>query len=162
MPYQWLEPEGDTRRLHLWPHRSLPRRGLVGFMAATVALVAVPVLTVFGTPVLWGVLPFVAAAVWGLGRALGQSYRDREILEELTLAPGRMRLVRHGPRGRRQDWEANPHWVRPVLHAAGGPVESYLTLRGGPREVELGAFLAPGERVALAAELGAALAGLRG
>jgi len=47
------------------------------------------------------------------------------------------------------DWEANPYWVRVALHAKGGPVPNYLTLSGGGREVELGAFLSPPERVEL-------------
>jgi uncharacterized membrane protein len=39
--------------------------------------------------------------------------------------------------------------VRVILHARGGPVPQYLTLQGGDREVELGAFLTPPERVGL-------------
>jgi uncharacterized membrane protein len=34
-----------------------------------------------------------------------------------------------------------------------GPVEHYLTLQGGPREVEIGAFLTVEERLALQREL---------
>ena len=161
MPYQWLPPADDGRHLHLWPHRSLPRRGQAGFLAATAGLIAVPMLSVLGTPVLWGLLPFAVMAMAGLWVALNRSFRDGEIVEDLTLSPGRVTLVRHGPRGRRQSWEANSHWVRPVLHETGGPVPNYLTLQGGPREVELGAFLSEGERIALREELRAALADLR-
>ena len=39
--------------------------------------------------------------------------------------------------------------MTPVLHASGGPVPNYITLRGGDREVELGAFLSEDERIAL-------------
>lgn len=161
MPYQWLPPSGDGLRLHLWPYRSLPRRGQVGFIGATVALIAVPLLSVLGTPVLWGLLPFAVLAVAGLWHALNRSFRDAEIVEDLVLSPDRVTLTRHGPRGRRQAWQANPHWVRPVLHPTGGPVPNYLTLQGGPREVELGAFLSEGERIALRGEVLAALARLR-
>jgi len=69
----------------------------------------------------------------------------------------RLHLVRHGPHGRRQEWEANPHWVRVETHSTGGPVPDYVTLQGGPREVELGAFLSGEERVTLARELRQAL-----
>ena len=48
-----------------------------------------------------------------------------------------------------KDWEANPYWVRAKLHTKGGPVPNYLTLTGGAREVELGRFLTPLERVEL-------------
>ena len=51
--------------------------------------------------------------------------------------------------------------MRIILHSTGGPVPNYLTLQGGPREVELGAFLSQDERVALRAEVQAALARLR-
>lgn len=158
MPYEWLPPAEDRQCLHLWPHRSLPKRGFVWFIGATVALIAVPMLSVLGTPVLWGLLPFVGIAVAGLWFALSRSYRDGEIVEDLRLTPGLVTLTRHGPRGRRQEWQANPHWVRVQLHPSGGPVPNYLTLHGGPREVELGAFLSEDERVALSRELVLALA----
>jgi uncharacterized membrane protein len=48
--------------------------------------------------------------------------------------------------------------VRVELHATGGPVPSYLTLRGADRPVELGRFLSEEERVALCRDLRARLA----
>jgi uncharacterized membrane protein len=162
MPYEWQsQTPPDSQRLHLWPYRSLPRRGFVWFIAATCALIALPMLSVLGSPVLWGILPFFVAAVWGMWFALSKSYRDAEIVEDLTLTRDSLRLVRHGPRGRRQDWEANPYWVRVTLHASGGPVPNYLTLKGDGREVELGAFLSEEERIALKDDLQSRLATLR-
>lgn len=165
MPYEWQQtqpaPGAPAARLHLWPFRSLPRRGFVWFIGATAALIALPMLTIIGSPVLWGLLPFAGITLAGVWWALNRSYRDAEIVEDLALWPDRMTLVRHGPRGRRQEWEANPHWVRVTLHRSGGPVPNYLTLQGGPREVELGAFLSEDERVALRDELYAALEKLR-
>lgn len=160
MPHQWLPPEGETRRLHLWPHRPLTQRGFAGFIGVTSALIALPLFAALGSPVLWALLPFLAAAIAALWFALRKNARDREILEDLTLTPTRITLSRHDRQGRR-DWEANPHWVRPHLHRQGGPVPNYLTLRGGPREVELGAFLSEEERLALHDELARALAALR-
>lgn len=162
MPYQWLPPEGDTRRLHLWPHRSLTQSGFVWFVGTTAALIAVPLLAVLGNPVLWGLLPFLLAAIWAIWFALRKNGRDRDILEELMLSPRSVTLARHGPKGQRQDWQANPHWVRVECHRSGGPVPNYLTLKGGPREVEIGAFLSEEERVRLRGELAEALVSLRG
>lgn len=153
MPYEWLPPENDTQRLHLWPYRSLPRRGMVWFIGGTAGLLMVPLLAVIGSPVLWGLLPFLLLALGAVWWALEKSYRDAEIIEDLTLTPDEVRLVRHGPRGQRQDWQAKAHWVRVERHETGGPVTHYLTLRGGPREVELGAFLTEKERLALEWEL---------
>ena len=77
------------------------------------------------------------------------SYRTGAVTEELTLTRDQITLHRHTPRRADQTWHANPHWVRPTLHATGGPVPQYLTLSGNGREVELGAFLTPQERLEL-------------
>lgn len=156
MPYEWLPPEGDTQRLHLWPYRSLPRRGMVAFLAGFITLISLPLAAVIGSKVLWGLLPFLLAAIWGLWFALNRSFADGEILEELTLSATEISLTHHH-RGRVKTWVANPHWVRPTLHVRSGPVPNYLTLQGGPREVELGAFLTSEERKRLHGELSLAL-----
>lgn len=180
MPYEWLptDPVADPAaarppgpptgpataplaRLHLWPYRSLPRKGFVFFIGATCALIAVPMLLVLGSPVLWGILPFFALAIWGLWAALSRSYRDGEIVEDLTLNRDSLTLTRHGPRGQRKEWQANPYWVTVHLHGTGGPVPNYLTLKGNGREVELGAFLSEDERLSLRDELQIRLARLR-
>ncbi len=157
MPYEWDPPTAEGEKLRLWPHRSLPKRGFVWFMGATAALISLPLFAVLGTAVLWALLPFLAGAIALLWWALMRSYRDGEIIEELSLGPDIIRLVRTGPRGRIQEWQANPYWVRPGIYPAGGPVPNYLTLAGGGREVELGAFLTQGEREALYGELQRAL-----
>lgn len=158
MPYEWLPPTtGEGRRLHLWPYRSLTRRGFVGFVGATSALLSLPLLAALGSPVLWGLLPFLAAAVAGLWLALRRNENDAHILEDLMLTDSTITLVRHDPARAPREWQANPHWVRVALHPTGGPVPNYLTLQGGPREVEIGAFLSEGERLALKAELDRAL-----
>ena len=153
MPYELMSSAPEETRLHLWPYRSLPRRGMVWFIGGTAALVALPLLAVVGSPVLWGLLPFLLAAIAGIWWALERSFRDAEIVEDLTLTPDQITLIRPGPRGMRADWQANPHWVKMSLHATGGPVPDYLTLTGNGREVELGAFLTPEERRDLAADL---------
>ncbi len=153
MPYEWLPPTGDQQRLHLWPYRSLPRRGMVWFLGGTAVLIAVPLLGLIGSPILWGLLPFLLATIAAIWWALERSFRDAEIVEDLTLTPDLVTLTRHGPRGKRQEWQANPHWVRLSLHATGGPVPQYLTMKGEGREVELGAFLTETERRALMSEV---------
>jgi len=169
MPYQWLQPDPAApeksgaatiqARLHLWPHRSLPRAGFVWFIGGTAALIALPLLTLIGNSALWFMLPFFAAAVAGIWWALSRSYRDGEILEDLTLTPSRVTLTRVGPRGRVQAWDGNLYWLRATLHETGGPVPNYLTLKAEGREVELGAFLSEEERIALAADLRGRIAG---
>jgi uncharacterized membrane protein len=160
MPYQWLPPEDGTQRLHLWPHRSLTQRGFVWFVGLTATLIALPLLGVLGSPVLWALLPFLLAAIWAVWFALRKNGRDRDIVEDLTLSPDHISLVRHGPKGKRQDWQANPYWLRITMYETGGPVPNYLTLKGDGREVELGAFLSETERLELKADIGLRLARL--
>ncbi len=137
----------------IWPHRSLPLTGFAWLIGFTFCMILIPTIPLLGTPVFWGLLPFVMGAVALLYALVMRNYRDGDVVEELTLWSDRMSLVRHNPRGPDQSWEANPHWVRLFLHADKGPVRNYITLRGGNREVELGAFLSPEEREALYGDL---------
>ncbi|MGB5558202.1 MAG: DUF2244 domain-containing protein [Paracoccaceae bacterium] len=145
-------------RVTLWPHRSLPRRGFVAFIGITFAMLMIPLFSLLGTVALWGLLPFLLGALGLMWYFLERSYTDGTLTEVLSLWSDRIELVRTNPRGPEQDWHANPHWVRLALRPEGGPVESYLTLKGNGREVELGAFLSPEERVDLHDMLGRALA----
>ncbi|MEL6684873.1 MAG: DUF2244 domain-containing protein [Pseudomonadota bacterium] len=160
MPYEWTpEPpyEQAEWQLSLWPYRSLLRKDFVIFIGATAALVSLPLLTLLGQAVLWGLLPFFALMIAGVWYALHVSYRRGEVLEEFTVDDARAHLIRHNPKGDTQEWEANRYWVTVHLHPKGGPVENYLTLRGGDREVEIGAFLDAEERLVLHDELQRAL-----
>jgi len=133
------------------------RRDFVIFIGATAALVALPLIAVLGTMVLWGLLPFLTLMLAGLWYALHVSYRRGEVLEELTVTADTVSLTRHNPTALRQDWQANRYWVSVHLHPKGGPVPNYITLRGGDREVEIGAFLDESERRALFGDLKRAL-----
>ena len=73
MPYEWLPPRDGETRLHLWPYRSLPRRGFVWFIGGTAALLLLPLIAVLGSPVLWGLLPFLLGAVGAIWWALNRS-----------------------------------------------------------------------------------------
>jgi uncharacterized membrane protein len=161
MPYEWLPPEDGEDRLHLWPHRSLDQRGFVWFVGLTAALIAVPLFGILGSPVLWALLPFLLCTIWAIWFALRKNGRDRDIVEDLRLSSNQITLVRHGPRGKRQNWQANPYWLRVTLHETGGPVPNYLTLKADGREVELGAFLSEDERIALRSDLVSRLRALR-
>jgi uncharacterized membrane protein len=167
MPYEWTEPKTairpDTPRaeLHLWPYRSLPNRGFVVFIGVTAVMFTFPLAQVLGTPVLWGILPFMLIVVAALWSGLRRNQADGIVLEELRLWPDRVTLTRTGPRRAHHFWEANPHWVSVMLYPTGGPIENYLTLKGAGREVEIGAFLTEDERLKLRHEIQTALADLR-
>ncbi|WP_407947022.1 DUF2244 domain-containing protein [Paracoccus liaowanqingii] len=145
--------------LTLWPHRSLPKRGFVWFIAVTAAFLSLPILAVLGTGVLWGLLPFMVLAVGGVWFAIQHSYRSGQTREELVMDRSRLQIRRNDPGRPERIWQTNSYWVRPVLRK--GPVEAYLTLSDGQREIELGAFLTPDERRSLCDELLRRLSHLR-
>jgi uncharacterized membrane protein len=154
--------DGATYRLELTPNLSMGARGFARMIAISAAFLALPLLGVLGTPVLWGLLPFAALALWGLWYALSRNARERATLrEELILTREAIEIIRINPRAPAQHWQANPYWVRLQLTHEGAKVANYLTLDGGGRVVELGAFLSPDERAALHDDLERALRHLR-
>ena len=166
MPYHWTDTAPEVSgavsfRLEAWPYRSLPKRGFVWVIGLTAGALALPLLAVVGSAVMWGLLPFAVLSVWGLWRAIGLSYRSAATREVLVLTPQSLLLTRSDPGRADRIWQTNPYWVRAGLRAT-GPVEDYLVLTDGRREVELGAFLSPEERQSLRDDLDRRLARLRG
>ena len=163
MPYEWIEQDDPAPRsapaaeLHLWPYRSLLRKDFVTFIAATAAMILLPLIAVMGSPVLWGLLPFFLIAVGGIWYALQRNQKDGEILEELRIWPDRITLDHIHPRRGHHTWEANPYWVQIKLDPHNEKTPNYLTLKGSDRVVELGAFLTEEERAALYDEVDRAL-----
>ena len=139
-------PGASLFEVRLWPHQSLTGNGFVLVIGAMFVMACIPLIGLVGTAVFLGILPFAMISVGGLWWSLGRSWRDRDIVETFALTPDAATLVRRDPNGSLRDWRANPYWVRIARHAKVGRVEDYLTLQGGPREVEIGAFLTPDER----------------
>lgn len=154
MPYEWSPTDdGDGRSLTLWPHQSLPPKGFVLFIGATVVMLSLPLLALLGSVLLWALLPFLALAVGGVWFAIHRNRQSARILEILTLEGDLARLERTNPGGQHLTWECNRYWARATLHPTGGKVPNYVTLSGNGREVEIGAFLSEDERIALYGEL---------
>lgn len=173
MPYEWvIEPkkapeqsgafsyggaDGPLAKLHAWPNRSLPKKGFVLFIGVTWVMLMLPMVALLGTAVLWGLLPFMLGALALIWWSLQRSYKDGELLEELTLWRDHITLTQQSAHKPAKHWEANPHWVEPKIRPTGGPVGHYITLRGNNREVELGKFLSEDERESLFGEIQVAL-----
>jgi uncharacterized membrane protein len=143
----------------LWPHRSLSRRGFGWVMLALGVGLAIPLLSVWGTPVAWALSPFLIGALALVYAMIEASYRSGRLREQVRVWPDLMAVERREPAGRVRRWSANPYWVTLELRDTRS-AERYLTLRGGGRTIELGAFLTPDERGALADELRAVLSGI--
>ena len=154
MPYQWTtSPRDSARQMRLWPHQSLPAQGFAAFILATFAMLLIPLFTLLGTVLLWGMLPFLLLAVGGVYLALRLNHRSRQIEEVLTLDHDTARLVHTTPRGEVKEWRCNRYWTTVRKYDSDGPVPHYVTLRGEGREVEIGAFLSEEERLALYEDL---------
>lgn len=150
MPYQWTEtPNKASQELRLWPHNSLPPKGMAIFVLCTFTFLMVPLVALLGTILLWGLLPFLLLTLAAMWYALNRNERDRKIVEVLTVTSDKTQLVRRNPKGDLQEWDCNTYWVKVALHEEGGPVPHYVTLSGSGREVEIGAFLSEDERKAL-------------
>lgn len=157
----WRERhERPIYRVRLWPNRSLSRRGKRGALTLAGVGLCIPLAALVSTPAFWGLLPFAALPVSLLWLSFRRNDRDGRLVEELTLWPDEVRVERREPRGAVHRWRAAPYWVRLGLYPD-GKVENYLTLKGNGREIELGAFLSPEERLHLHGEIGSALAKAR-
>ncbi|MEM1300359.1 MAG: DUF2244 domain-containing protein [Pseudomonadota bacterium] len=142
--------------VELWPHQSLTAPGLKWFLGISAVFLAFPLLGILGTFAFWGLLPFMALAFWGIWYAIRRNARDLQISEVLSIWRDEVRVERKEPTGRIRRWQAVPRDVRVRIYGD-AKVEDYLTLTGAGREIELGAFLAPEERVSLSQEVEAAL-----
>lgn len=150
MPYRWTsKPEAQVQELRLWPHNSLPQRGMAAFVLTTFTLILIPTLPLLGTVALWGLLPFVMGAVWAMYFALRRNRRARQIIEVLTLDGDETHLTRTDANGDVREWDCNRYWTQVTKYDDEGPVPHYITLKGKGREVEIGAFLSEDERIAL-------------
>ncbi|WP_179379497.1 DUF2244 domain-containing protein [Jannaschia marina] len=153
-------PGAFLYQVELWPHQSLTGTAFVWVIAGTFLMAMLPLIALLGTSALWGILPFAMVSVAALWWSLNRSWRDRDILETLSMTPETVTLTRQQPDGTVLDWAANPYWVRVRRHDKVDRIVDYLTLEGGPRRVEIGAFLTPEERRDLQDQLDRKLAQL--
>lgn len=158
MPHEWIAPAASSQvppplaELHAWPHRSITPEGFAWFFGASAVFIAFPLLALVGSQALWGVLPFVVLAFGAIWAALRLNLRQGQVMEHLVLWPEKITVTRTAPRVPPLSWSANPFWVRARIDEQ-HKIEAYLTLRGGPREIELGAFLTARERRQLHSEI---------
>lgn len=132
----------------LCPHRSLSLNGFANLMGFVGLVFLIPLFAFLGSVVLWGLLPAVLLTIWGLWYAVRRNTKDGELSETLRLWPDLIAVHRANPRKADQYWYANPYWVTVKLQDT-KEIENYLTLKSSEREIELGAFLTPNERIEL-------------
>ena len=149
-PFKRADPPAWGVRL--WPHRSLSPSGFRWIMGLTAAGLCLPLIALAPTGASLALAPYAAAAFGLLWLFLKLSYLTGKVTEDLFLWPDAIAVERREPLGTTKRWFANPYWVD-IDTTDTDTVEKYLTLRGGGRRIELGAFLTPEERIELAGEL---------
>ena len=146
--------------LTIWPNRSMPQHGFHKILWFTGGMLCLPLIPLLGTPVGWALIPFLLGTLFLLWFFIKWNYRDGGLREVLNIWPDLITIERFEPNGKISRWHANPFWASTELYAD-GKIENYLTLKGNGREVELGAFLSPEERVSLRDDVERALGNAR-
>jgi len=135
-------------QITLWPHRSLGPQGQRNVVWLAAAGLAIPVfgLLLQGAALIVGAFAVLTIAAFAF--AMRRNMFDGQLREDVAIWPNLMAVTRQEPDGKLRHWCCHPANVR--LHIdPDGPPENYLTLSGGPRRIELGAFLTPEERLEL-------------
>lgn len=144
-------------RFVLWPHRSMDPRSFRMIMFAAAIAACIPLYPLIGTAALYVIGGYLAFDLLLLWSAVQLTYRSGRVREIVTVRADRFTVERYEADGRRISWDANPHWVRLSLHDT-RKTPDYLVASCSGRDVEIGAFLTPGERRSLETALRQALA----
>jgi len=141
----------------LTPHRSL---GPTGFLILMLCLGAASFATgvVFVLLGAWPVFGFLGLDVLLVYLAFRINYRSARAYEEVTVTASELTVRKVSPRGRvREEWTANPLWVRlhQDIHEEFG-VERLLLVSRGER-LSIAGFLSPKEKKSFAEALSKAL-----
>jgi uncharacterized membrane protein len=143
----------------LYPNPPLGRSGFLVLMLA-VAVVSAGLGAAFAAAGAWPVAGFLALDVLLLFLALRACRRQSRQVELIRLRDGVLQVCRVEPGGRGREWRFEPYWVR--VHMDDPPRrDSFLTLSASGRQLRIGAFLTPEERLGLAQALRDALRAYR-
>jgi uncharacterized membrane protein len=131
--------------------------GALVFVAAGIATINLGFGLYFILRGAWPVTPFVGFDAILLAWAFHASFHAARCYERICLTPTMLRVEHHPVRGRPIRFEFNPYWVRVDFREAPGRGRS-LALASHGRFVQIGAFLAPAQKLSVAQGLTAALA----
>jgi uncharacterized membrane protein len=139
----------------LTPHRSLGRDGFALFMSILAALSLALSLACWRLGA-WPIPAFLALNMVLVFIAFRINYRAGRMKEMVQLSEVELLVRRIDPRGYERSWRFQPYWVRLGKPDPDVP-ESQITLASHGRQITVGTFLSPPERVAFAAALEAEL-----
>ena len=147
--YKQSEPDGaDTITITLWPYRSLGPRGFLMLMLG-IASLAFGVSLFFFLLGAWPVIGFMGVEIGLVWYLFQRNYRAGQISETLSIQSHRTGLTRMNWRGQTTtEWLDSP-WLRAEILSSEGR-QDRLMLRLHGRMIEIGSFLPPIEKPALA------------
>jgi len=144
----------------LTPYRSLTQRDfkklIIAFCCINLA-VSLPFF-ILGA---WPVVGFMGLDVLGLYIAFKINFRSADAYETVEVTPLELVFAKVSAGGRREVWRFNPSWVRLEQEAREEFGTERVTLVSRGERVEIGAFLGPEQKAALARDLFRALAAAR-
>ena len=140
--------EGDPLlSLTLWPHRSLEKTVIFKLIVIIYCVMLIPILPFLTLNTMLIFLPFSLLPMFLLYFCLHLNLKEAKLYESINIWPSLIEVRRYEANGNEKVWNANPYWTATKLYPQDQKVENYLTLRGNGREVELGSFLNPEERI---------------
>ncbi len=144
----------------LTPYRSLSPRAFKRFILMFGGATFVLSLPFFFMGA-WPVAGFMGLDVLALYIAFKVNFRSAGAYETLDVTPLELVFEKVSVRGQRKVWRFNPSWVRleQEVHEEFGTERVALVSRG--ESVEVGAFLGPDQKAALARDLNQALSRAR-
>jgi uncharacterized membrane protein len=139
----------------LVPHRSLSPRGFLILMAV-ICLFAFAAGFGFFLAGAWPIVGFLGLDVLLIYIAFRTNYRHARMSETLTLSKSALVVERTDHWGQSESWRFQPYWLQ-VLIDDPPRGNGKLTLRSHGKQLTIGSFLTPEERLEVAQELRAAL-----
>jgi len=153
-----LQQPAETRifATRLNPYRSMTPKAanwLIVVFGCVTAAVSLPFYFIGA----WPVIGFLGLDIVVLFVAFKVSFRSARAYETVLVTPLELEFVKVSSGGARQVWRFNPVWVRleEQAHDEFGTERVALVSRG--QSVEVGGFLGPQQKAALARDLAAAL-----
>lgn len=143
--------------LTLWPNRAMDKQAFYYLMLVLFGAMMIPIIPFIGSKTLFLVLPFSLCTLLLLFLSMMLNYRSGRLYESITIWPDLIEVRRCEVNGEDKNWSGNPYWTKVKLYTENQKVENYLTLSGSGREVELGSFLAPSERLELKKKIDAVM-----
>ena len=143
-----LNREEPLLSLTIWPHRSCDRKTFILILFIISFILIIPSFLFLSLSFAISILPFSLLSIFLFFFVGNKNFNDALLIEKLKIYPKKIILERKEPNNEIKKWHSNPYWTKVNIYN-NGPVESYLTLKGNGKEVELGSFLTPEERISL-------------